>query len=207
MKLITTFFLLLLIVSCTTKSKPFFCKCDTFHVSKNDSLIKSQFTDPRSYRDFLNRWNIPPLSSYKKECYRFIMRHAFSKYTQIYTLIKQDNRAKLIVSEYQNPQTSKKQASINKHYELILSETNWRKIKREIETKCCWTNPAAKYKNSGLDGGSWVLEGYDHLKQNCANRTYHIDVCAYNDSYGPSNLGEICRIIKKFAKEERLNIH
>lgn len=49
MKLITTFFLLMLIASCTTNSKSFVCNCNTSHVAKNDSIIKSQFIDSNPF--------------------------------------------------------------------------------------------------------------------------------------------------------------
>lgn len=195
---ISTFILL----SCS--QEPYKCNCDTSAVTKNDSIIGSMLKDTSSYNRFLRNYRIPHLAIYKNECYRLKLSHSFSKYTQIYTLIHTGSGAVLDVKEYLNPKSKPVKLKLHIAYTIELSNKQWHEIKKAIETNCYWSQPINERNRQVLDGGSWLLEGYDPEKRNCAKALYHIDDCYYEDN---SDFGNLCRLIKKYAHEEKLNIY
>lgn len=191
-----------ILLSC--KQEPYKCNCDTSAVTKNDSIIGSMLKDTSSYNRYLRYYHIPHLAIYENECYRLKLSHSFSRYTQIYTLIHTGSGAVLDIKEYIKPKIKRDIQKLHITYRIELSNQQWEEIKKAIETKCYWSQPMNERNQETLDGGSWLLEGYDPEKRNCANALYHIDDCYYEES---SDFGKLCRLIKKYAHEEKLNIY
>jgi hypothetical protein len=189
-------------MSCDSK-KPFVCNCDTSFLSYNDSL----FGDFRFYSTYdsicKNDYGLEWLSNYENESYRLSMRHSFSRYFQIYTLSKTSSGGLLEVKQFYN----KKDFGdiLDLKYEVNLTKTQWEKFKKEIDSSCYWSNQIGKDKcQDCLDGGTWLLQGYDPEKRNCANRTLNIDGCDYGSKH---ELGNLCRTIRKYAKEEKIETY
>ena len=65
------------------------------------------------------------------------------------------------------------------------------------------STPFYRERSTGLDGGTWTLEGYDPNKNNCGKANFHVDYCRYGEE---NHLGEICNMIRTYAKEERLHL-
>ena len=129
--------------------------------------------------------------------------YLINRYSHLYTLSKKDDGAELEVLQYYSPKERGKKVQLDKKYTINLSGKEWRVIKNAIDTSCYWTNEVGNGYHTVLDGGSWRLEGFDPSKRNCANRNYHVDICLFGTK---NNLGNLCLLIRKFAKEERLNL-
>ena len=90
-------------------------------------------------------------------------------------------------------------------FEVALSGAEWEEIEDAIESSCYWSNQVGKDKcQECLDGGGWMLEGYDPKMRNCAGRAHTFDWCDFESK---GELGNLCRTIRKFAREEELHVH
>lgn len=204
MKRLTILFLAIFsITSCCKSKEPFPCNCNSKYFSYNDSVVNKLVTDTTFFNYVISTYNVPKVTLYKTETYRLKMFHSFSRYTQIYTLSRKKTGAKLEVIQYFHDDTSGK-IKFDKKYDVLLTEDQWLLLKHEIDTSCYWSNKIGSGHPTVLDGGSWLLEGFDPAQRNCPDRMYHIDFC----SFGRKNkLGDLCRSIRKYAKEEKLDVY
>jgi hypothetical protein len=186
---------MVLLFGCSEELPLFDCACETQHVATNDRLIHVQLKDKKAYNDYIQRWKIPPIQNLQGESYRLKSTHSFSKFSHIYTLTKNSSGAQINVRQYS------KKLSLDKQYTIRLSDSDWKKIKTEIEESCFWSNPINNDNWIMMDGGSWTIEAYDPDARNCGSATYHYDWCYY-DSDG--EVGDLARLIKSFSKEEHL---
>ncbi len=199
---ISLFILLLAIGSCCNKDS-FVCKCDTSHLKRNDSILRIAFSDTNFLNIQHKYYKLEPLNKKDQESYRLRMSHAFSRYTHFYTLTKTDSGAILEVRQYHDSRDT--DVRLDKKYNVLLTETEWESFKYKVNANCYWSNEVAKHVCKGcLDGGSWMLQGYDPERRNCAKGKQHLDVCDFGDQH---ELGEICMEIRKYAKEERLTVY
>ena len=204
MKLFTILLLTIFsITSCCKSKEPFSCNCDNTYLAHNDSIVNAIVSDTTYFKDVISTHNVPKVTLYKTETYRLKMFHSFSRYTQIYTLSRKKTGAKLEVLQYFREDKSRK-IKFDKKYDLLLTEDKWLSLKHEIDTSCYWSNKVGSGHPAVLDGGSWILEGFDPDQQNCPDRMYHIDFCSYENQ---NNLGDLYRSIRKYAREEKLNVY
>ncbi len=131
------------------------------------------------------------------------MMHSFSPHVQIYTVTETNSGAKMDVREY-TIDTSKHR-SLSLKYEVTLSLADWEGIKNKIDSSCYWSNQFGKDKcQECLDGGFWMLEGYEPEMKNCARSARKFDVCDFESK---GELGNLCRTIRKYAREEELHVY
>lgn len=219
--LILLLLLILTITSCNT-GKPFNCKCDTSDLVYNDSIVDGFLKDKVFFKRQDKFYRLPRLQSLNTESYRLKMQHSFSKYEQFYTLKETENGAELDVREYCDKTVEHCKTKIFqgreyqydckydiqyilvKRYQQVLSKKQWNDIKTEIIEGCYWSNKAGTGIRHGLDGGSWIMEGYDPESNNCAKREHNIDACSTESG---NKLGDLCRTIRKYAHEERLHLY
>lgn len=192
----------LLFIGCETR-KSFQCNCDTSYLSFNDSLVDDFFADSVFLRRQHDYYDLEHLSNLNTESYRLRMYHSFASHTQFYTLSKTNSGAKLEVRQYSHEGEPAKH--LDEKYLIDLTEIEWKSIKDEIDSSCYWANKQGINKcRTCLDGGTWLLEGYDPLKRNCAERKQNIDACDYGSD---SKLGKLCTAIRKYAEEDRLIVY
>jgi hypothetical protein len=192
-----------MLYSCATET-PYDCKCDTTHLTNNDSILNDLRTDTASFNHQHRFFNVQPLEELgKEEAYRLKMSHSFSLYTQCYTFSKKGSETNIEVLQYYAARHPDSTIRIDKKYAIRLSANEWNAIKKAIDTSCFWSNEVGSGNRMVLDGGTWRLEGFDMRKRNCANREYHVDACGFEYD---NQLGDLCRFLRKYAKEERLNV-
>jgi hypothetical protein len=194
---------LMLISSCCDSEKSFDCQCDNSYQSYNDSIV-NLFSSDKGYIEQQNKYYyLAPISDADQEIYRLEMNHSFSRYIQFYTLSKTNSGALLEVLQYD--QKAEDGARFDKKYEAHLTREQWKIIRDKINATCYWTNKIGKDRcKNCLDGGSWVLQGYDPQSRNCSKRAYHVDLCDFDSK---SELGDLCRINRTFVKEDKLNVY
>ncbi|MGV3613289.1 MAG: hypothetical protein ACO1N0_20190 [Fluviicola sp.] len=197
--------LILTITSCDTE-KSFKCNCDTSDLVYNDSIMKSFHQNRNYFKDQMEYYHVPPLRSYGRVSFRLSITHSFSNYVQKYTLVEKDKGAELDVREYalEGMDCHILKRPLIKRYQIQLTDEQWNSIKEAVNENCYWTNKMAEGYPMMLDGGSWILEGFDPESGNCANREYTIDGCRTDYK---NKLGDLCRKIKKYAHEERLHVY
>jgi len=194
---------ILIINSCCKSKEPFPCNCDNKFLAHNDSVLRDVVADTASFNHMHRVYSLPKITRYETETYRLKMSHTFSSYIQFYTLSRKKIGATLEIIQFYDDRNKKTTIKVDKKYTVPLSEDQWLSIKKTIDTSCYWSNEAGKGYHQVLDGGTWLLEGYDPDQRNCPNRTYHIDACFTEYQ---SKLGDLCRFIRKYAKEEKLNV-
>lgn len=205
MKLFTILLLTIFsITSCCKSEEPFSCNCDNTYLAHNDSILREIVADTASFNRMHRVFSQPKITRNETETYRLKMMHSFSRYTQFYTLTRKKIGATLEIIQFYDDRNRKSTIKVDKKYTVPLSEDQWLSIKKTIDTSCYWSNKAGSGHHDELDGGSWLLEGYDPDQRNCPNRMYHIDICSYYES---NNLGDLCRSIRKYAREEKLNVY
>ncbi len=222
MKIVVFIALLVFTLTTCNTEKPFNCKCDTSDLAYNDSIVDGFLKDKAFFKRQDKFYRLPKLKSLNRESYRLKMQHSFSKYEQFYTLKETVNGAELDVREYCDKTIEHcdsriilgKKYKVNckydiqyilvKEYKEVLSKKQWNDIKTEIIEGCYWSNKAGTGIIHGLDGGSWILEGFAPELNNCAKREHNIDAC--NTESG-NQLGDLCRTIRKYAHEERLHVY
>lgn len=192
------------ITACCKSEESFQCNCDNQYLAHNDSILRNVVADTASFNRMHRVYSLPKITRNQTETYRLKMAHSFSKYIQFYTLSRKKIGATLDIIQFYDDRNRKTKIKVDKKYTVSLSEEQWQSIKEEIDTSCYWSNEAGSGYHEGLDGGIWLLEGYDPNQHNCPNRTYHIDICSYYES---NKLGDLCRTIRKYAKEEKLNVY
>lgn len=194
-----------LLPGCCETNPSLNCQCNTAHLSYNDSLIDVYDSDTIARERHNTYYNLKPLENNGGwEAYRLTMNHSFSAYIQFYTLTRTRDGAILEVRQMYEDRTHDTLIT-DKQYNVVLTKTQWNTIKKEIISTCYWSNKIGKDRCQGcLDGGAWVLEGYDPFRKNCAKKEQHLDVCDFGSG---GKLGKLCRTIRKYAKEEKLNVY
>lgn len=195
--------ILILISSCCDSKSSVKCNCDNSYGSHNDSIIDLLSSDEGYVEMQYKYYHLAPISDGDWETYRLEMNHSFSRYIQFYTITKTKSGALLEVLQYD--QKAAYDDRFDKKYTIHLTKGQWKIIRNEISSTCYWSNEIAKDKCKGcLDGGSWVLQGYDPYSKNCSKKAYHVDLCDFDSK---SELGNLCRTIRKYAKEDKLDVY
>ena len=202
--LIALFCSICTLIGCSGKS-PYTCNCDKSFLAYNDSILDTALSDTAGLNQYHRTYNIPQLRLFGAETYRLKMSHSFSKYVQFYTLTKKEYGARLEVSQFLWSTDTSKVVEIDKRYVIKLSKDQWRTLKKRIDTSCYWTNKSKLGRAQEiLDGGQWILEGFDPNQRNCANRKFNFDKCQYGSQ---NKLGELIRYIRSYALEYKINVY
>lgn len=185
MKQIPFFIALLIICSCSTPEIKEPCHCNTSAVEKNKVEVdRMRF---KGYKDYLRIWRIPPLAGYAAESYRICTMQAFEN-TRIITIVKTDAGAKMSTAVYNDQRPTGKETVVRSRSTRMLSKGEWKKIRLKIHSNCFWTEPMGKMKPV-LDGGSWLIEGYDPSESNCGKLRYHANFSQMGESNSIAKLG------------------
>lgn len=161
------------------------------------------FSDTLLFEERNKYYGLQPIHNQNNISYRLNMMHSFSPHVQIYTLTETNSGATMDVREFTMDTTYRQNLRIN--YEVTLSLADWEGIKNKIDSSCYWSNQFGKERcEDCLDGGFWMLEGYDPEMKNCAGRARKFDACDFESK---GELGNLCRTIRKYAREEELHVH
>ena len=197
MKVTLTILLILgtLFSSCTTEQ--FDCSCDTTHVSETDSILKLPDLDSMMNR-ISAKYGQKPINQFTMENYRFSSRGACSGESSFYHLTEVNSGADLSFKYYQGPNNKSTGHNIVEQGNYHLDETEWLSFKRMIDTTCFWTMAIDQGNQPFFGGTTWMVEGFQPDKRNCANRDIQIVLGWIPDSSAFTN---ICQRIKSYAKQ------
>jgi hypothetical protein len=129
-----------------------------------DSLIKIPKIRERDSAWNFNNYKELPVNSATHETYRFIYVSSFSG-GKVYRIEKINDMYKAVVKTIAND-------TLQIIKEFIISKKNWDNITNSLSINGFWTYQTS-IKRSGLDGETWILEGYKPIKDNCTNKNYH----------------------------------
>jgi hypothetical protein len=198
---LSTLMIFTTILGCS--EEPVNCKCNTSFVKENDSIVQSARLDS-SIIKLDKRYNQELLEYRKEESYRIYIRHSLNKYFQVYTLVKNNERATLEVQEYVGSSGYSLDNRLDTSYSIELTKNEWSNIKKSIDSNCFWTlrfNDGVRHET--LDGGEMILQGYQPDKRNCANSDYYLIVdWVSNDK----RIYQIFQDIREYAREGKLHV-
>ena len=125
------------------------------------------------FETYWSEVNEPILQSQNHESYRFSI-DGTNGYFKLYRLENNKNTFKLHIKEFRRaPYTlSGKDSLIQSTLKPVPNRT-WQKIIGVINENCFWTMPVT-IDRIGLDGATWILEGFDENKNNCTGKKYHL---------------------------------
>jgi len=195
----------LLIASCNKKE--FSCKCDKSEISKNDSLL--DLPSRRIERNlFLKIFNQPHLKDLNCESYRLSIHIIGANESWFYTFKKQSRQSKLLIQKFSRIEGGyKKDMSrveffkslkykLDSERSIIFKGTEWEDFKNLVNRNCFWTTSIIEDKYGGLDGATYILEGYQPNVENCSGKVYH-EVSRWSPN--SSDFGMICKKILTYA--------
>jgi len=131
-----------------------------------DSLVKIPKIKLRDKEWMKNNYNEPSLLDSKKETYRFILSSSFDT-TEIERIEDIGGRYKMTKKIYATHADTVGVAS-----EFEISQSDWNNIVTNLVANNFWTYPTSDNRK-GLDGATWVLEGYKPTKDKCTLKNYH----------------------------------
>ena len=124
------------------------------------------------------------------ESYRFSYSAPYGEFRHIYRITRQDGLATLVVKKA-IPSGRSDSLAVNMSREL--SEPEWGKIKKVLSDNCFW-NILMDEGIKGLDGYTWVLEGYNPQLDPCAKSNYHF-IYRWSPDSKSQNFINICQEI------------
>lgn len=134
-------------------------------IDKIDSLTNLLVVRERDSIWNLNNYKEPSLISAHHETYRFIWHSSFGA-AKIYRLEKINGKYKAVTKTFGDQDTL---PSIK---EFSISSKMWNDIIDRLSINGFWTYPSSIERN-GLDGATWILEGYKPTKDECTGKNYH----------------------------------
>ncbi len=167
-KIQTTFCILftIFLLSCQENKNPCSLSEGTLKdLNKLDSLLSIQKHVYRHNAWMKNNYNEPSVMDAKNETYRFTLETSFDG-SEVYRIEKKDNKYKAIIKVFAYGDT------IGKYNEFEISKEVWNSISESLNNLDFWTYTSS-IDRKGLDGSSWILEGYKPIKDKCTLRKYH----------------------------------
>jgi hypothetical protein len=158
--------LIILLISCQGSKNP--CSLSEAvlqDINRMDSLIGIPELQDRDRNWMKDNYNESSIIHADNETYRFIWSSSFDG-TEIYRIEKKDNAFKAIVKLFGQDDT------IGKFTEFNISKEVWNNITDSLHETNFWTYPSSIDRN-GLDGASWLLEGYKPIEDKCTLKKYH----------------------------------
>lgn len=134
-------------------------------IAKIDSLTKQPEVRERDRTWNLSNYQEPSLISAQNETYRFIWHSSFDG-INIYRVEKINGIYKGITKTFRD------QDSVPSVREFSISSKKWNNIVDSLSINDFWTYPSSIERN-GLDGTTWILEGYKPIKDECSGKNYH----------------------------------
>lgn len=135
-------------------------------IERIDSLTKiPEFRESNRIWNLKN-YNEPSLLTIRSETYRCIMQSSFNG-TKIFRIEKVDRVPRLIKKTFINLD------SLPIVEEFMFSSEVWNDIVNNLSYNNFWSYTSSIERN-GLDGTSWILEGYKPVEDECTGKNYHI---------------------------------
>jgi len=113
-----------------------------------------------------NNYKEPSILDAKTEMYRFIWSSSFDT-TKLYR-IEKNNAHYSVTSKI----FTSHQDTIGTTNKFDITESEWSNIVNGLVRNGFWTYPTSDNRN-GLDGSTWILEGYKPVKDKCTGMNYH----------------------------------
>lgn len=160
------FYISIFLFSCDRNENP--CKLPESvlkDINKIDSLIKLPEVRERDRTWNFNNYKEPSLISAQNETYRFIFRSSFDG-VNICRVEKINGNYKAITKAFKDPD------SIPSIKEFSISSKTWNTIVDGLSINGFWSYPSSIERN-GLDGATWILEGYKPTSDECTGKKYH----------------------------------
>jgi hypothetical protein len=164
-----TFFLIfsLHLMSCREETNPCLLSKDVLKdIQTLDSLTKRPEIRQRDMEWMKINYNEPSLLNAKTETYRFIWSSSFDT-TEIYRIEEIGGHYKLTKKVF-----STHQDTIGSTSEFEIPKNDWNRIANNLAASDFWTYPS-KIDRKGLDGATWMLEGYKPIEDVCTLKHYH----------------------------------
>jgi virulence-associated protein VapD len=172
--------------------------CDKFeseHYSDADTLTLNShsLSNVKKYYDDLKQ---PNLNDLRESSYRMIYRHAFEDYQRILHLSKVDSGCvlKCITMDEVYIDSTWATVAIDSTIKEFSIE-KWKEFENMIYGSNFWTL-SQPIGDRGLDGRTFVLEGYRPEACSCKKRAYHLIV---RWSPGPGFLRDVCDSLLSYA--------
>jgi hypothetical protein len=187
------FFLILslLIDSCKESTKPCSLSKEVVNdIHRLDSLIKLPEIRQRDKNWMENNYKEPSLLDAQTEVYRFIFSSSFDT-TKISRIEKNAGHYSVTTKTFKSHQDT-----IGTTSKFDITESEWNNTVNRLTAYGFWTYPISDNRN-GLDGSTWILEGYKPEKDKCTEMNYHrIGRWSPNDT----TFIEMCKMIYKIGK-------
>ena len=160
-------------------------------ISSLDSLIKSPKIQERIRDQMMGNYNEPSLLDANVETYRFVWHSSFNG-SEVYRVEKSNDKIEVTKKVFVNNQDS-----IGTTSQFSISEKSWLNIKDSLDKVDFWIYPTSIDRN-GLDGSSWILEGYSPIKNKCTHQNYH-----YTFRWSPNDTTFIamCKLLYNLKEE------
>lgn len=161
------FFISFLLVSCEPPTNPCALSKEVLHdIHTLDSLTNLPELRQRDKDRMENNYQEPSLLNAKVETYRFIWSSSFDT-TKIDRIEKMDGHYRVTRKIFANHQD--RIGTISK---FEITESEWNHIVNGLAENNFWTYPTSDNRN-GLDGATWIMEGYKPIKDTCTLKNYH----------------------------------
>ena len=157
---------LFLIGSCKESTKPCSLSKEVANdIHRLDSLISIPELRQRE-KDWLeNNYKESSLLDAKTETYRFIWSSSFDT-TKVNKIEKKYGQYSVTIKTFTSHQDT-----IGTTRKFDITEREWNNIINGLVRKGFWTYPTSDNRN-GLDGSTWILEGYKPEKDKCTGMNY-----------------------------------
>lgn len=202
------FFISFIISMASCQKKPNTCHCNISEISRNDSIL----SNPNLKEELivhLKSFKQLDLREMSDETYRLWIHDIMTKDTYFYTFTKKSSACEVKIQNYSQTGGGWKRGmnrseyfknlknNLNSERVVRIDKKDWSNFKKLIEEKCFWTT-SVSIDRGGLDGSTWILEGYQPNQRNCSGKEYHAVSRFSPDS---SDFRMICEKILTFAGE------
>jgi hypothetical protein len=158
--------ILIIFFSCRGDQNP--CKLSEAilkDIAQTDSLIKLPQVRERDSTWNFNNYREPSLITAPSETYRFTWHSSFDG-VKIYRVEKLTDKYKAVIKTFGDRDT------VPDTREFFISAKIWNDVIDRLSINGFWTYPSAIDRN-GLDGATWILEGYKPTSNECTGKNYH----------------------------------
>jgi hypothetical protein len=131
-----------------------------------DSLVSIPELRQREKDWMENNYKEPSILDAKTETYRFIWSSSFDT-TEVDRIVKNDGHYYVTTKIFTSHQDT-----IGTTSKFDITENEWNNIVNGLARNDFWTYPTSDNRN-GLDGSTWILEGYKPVKDKCTRMNYH----------------------------------
>jgi hypothetical protein len=134
-----------------------------------DSVIQVPEIRDKEKKMLENEYGESSLIDAKFETYRFILHSAWS-YWRVVRIEKKETIYSATIKQF--GQDTSYSDTTRHDQEFEISKEQWQYIVDELSAKNFWTYPTTDERN-GLDGATWILEGYKPKKDPCTLKNFH----------------------------------